>query len=323
MHLLRRKAACAVVARLTGVSWLGGVVAVGLLWPAWDAPTTTAQDVAGHPLLVMNADGTGLRQLVALSPFAFHGSPTWSHDGKKIAFDAWTGDRNNYGESHVFVMDADGRSPRDLGPGAMPSWSGDDKQFVFHQYGGKSGIWMMNIDGSGRTRLTKGGISPSWSPAANRIAYLNGSSVWLIDLSEPRSPFALHQNRSQIWQGIDWSHDGKRISFLRERPLAGQFPRQDPADFRELVILDVKDRRATAKVRWRGPMYHQTGWSPDGKWIVFAMKGDGDRYYKLHVVDPDGDRPPRRLEGQPEGRNVFAAWSMDSKKVIFASGDQR
>ena len=63
-------------------------------------------------VFTINADGTDLKQLTQPMPqFVWHGSPKWSPDGKRIAYDAWTG---NAGTSRVFIMDADGGHQTDL-----------------------------------------------------------------------------------------------------------------------------------------------------------------------------------------------------------------
>ena len=89
----------------------------------------------GEPLLAINGDGSNLRKLVAMPDYTSIGSPDWLRDGTRIAFDAW---RSSIGETyvdgHVFVVNADGGKPIDLGPGAMPSWSPARKCIVFCQY---------------------------------------------------------------------------------------------------------------------------------------------------------------------------------------------
>ena len=126
----------------------------------------------GQPLFVINADGSNLHQILAMPEFTATGSPDWSHDGSRIALDAWRSVfGENYVSAHVFVINADGSSPKDLGPGAMPSWSPDDKQLTYCQYAPENGVWIMNADGSGRQRLDPDGWGSQWSPKRNEIAY--------------------------------------------------------------------------------------------------------------------------------------------------------
>ena len=78
-------------------------------------------DVCPSELWKINADGTGLMRFVD-TPGETCGSPDWSPDGKFVAFGAWRVDQNLY-NAHIFVIRADGTGRRDLGPGAMASWS--------------------------------------------------------------------------------------------------------------------------------------------------------------------------------------------------------
>jgi Tol biopolymer transport system component len=118
-----------------------------------------------YEICVMNADGSGLKKLTY--SYAFDGSPSWSPDGKKIAF--WS---KRGGNPDVYIMNADGSERSNLtnnpayeGP---PSWSPDGKKIVFCSYRDKNReIYVMNADGSGQKRLTNNPAMdqrPSWSP---------------------------------------------------------------------------------------------------------------------------------------------------------------
>ncbi|NOX56377.1 MAG: hypothetical protein GXP27_18415, partial [Planctomycetes bacterium] len=100
-----------------------------------------------HPLYIMNRDGTDLRPLVSIPEYTAHGSPAFTPDGKRIAFDAWRSGRGEtYVNAHIFVADANGGNVRDLGPGAMPSWSPGGNRIVFSCYQPR-GVWIMHADG--------------------------------------------------------------------------------------------------------------------------------------------------------------------------------
>ena len=89
-------------------------------------------------IFVMNADGTNLRELI---PPKSSGNinftmrePKYSPDGTQIAFHQWHDDTRTM---HLYVMDADGSEPREIGAGegygwaAWPTWSNDGTRLTF------------------------------------------------------------------------------------------------------------------------------------------------------------------------------------------------
>lgn len=112
-------------------------------------------------IYVANGDSTDV-QLVA------HGEmPSFSPDGKKIAFDADVGD-----DSQIFTVNTDGTGLTQLtdaaGRNFAPDWSPDGSHIVFaSSRDGNWEIYVMDADGSNEKRLTN---SPSmdWYPAWQR-----------------------------------------------------------------------------------------------------------------------------------------------------------
>jgi Tol biopolymer transport system component len=124
---------------------------------------------SGEKKYVVNADGTELRELL-LNVQAHISSYSWSPDGKKIAFAAV----HYRGELDIYVIDADGTGQTNLTSTKTiiedePSWSPDGKQIAFTR--GEVGDFyvdhdadVMNVDGTGRTRLANKASSPSFAP---------------------------------------------------------------------------------------------------------------------------------------------------------------
>ena len=106
-------------------------------------------------IYVVNADGTGQQRLTKITSGDACG-PVWSHDGKKIAFYAFSLPNPSRNPA-IWVMDPDGKNVKRLTEHAVsPTWSPDDRQIAFaSDRAGKFQIFAMNYDGSNVRRLTE------------------------------------------------------------------------------------------------------------------------------------------------------------------------
>jgi len=182
----------------------------------------------GPDLYIVNADGSGLRQLTN-----DHSSlwARWSPDGKRLVFTT----ASNLGTGLIATMAANGSGPRRLL--TTPAWESvggfytpDGKQIVFgSQKGGfTSAVWIMNADGSHQRRLTRArlkgqpwGISPNGRHIA---AYTNqdsppalGSDVIVMNLdgSGLKHLAPLPQFHHDGYPS--YSPDGQKITFTSDR----------------------------------------------------------------------------------------------------------
>jgi TolB protein len=91
--------------------------------------------------------------------------PTWSPDGKRIAFMSWRA-----GPTEIFMMNDDGTGQQRLtwtsvGDLIDPRWSPDGERIAFvhlprgRQPGGPKVVYVMNIDGIGAQRLSRWWLS--------------------------------------------------------------------------------------------------------------------------------------------------------------------
>ncbi|MGV8025020.1 MAG: TolB family protein [Anaerolineaceae bacterium] len=132
-----------------------------------------------HGTNIMNADGTNIRLVMEIAV----GFPKFSPDGEYISFDSLPGTPN----SEIYIMKSDGSDIRQIThhPGCLgckgvggynsdASWSPDGKQLVYFSSDRTdlpgNDIFIINVDGSGETPLTKGqtdlnagGMYPDWS----------------------------------------------------------------------------------------------------------------------------------------------------------------
>lgn len=269
----------------------------------------------GRPLYVMNVDGSDVRVLVSMSDYNACGSADWSRDGTKIAFDAWRkSGGSGIGGAHVFVAGADGSSPKNLGPGAMPSWSPRGRRLTFSSYSSDRGVCIMNADGTDRRQLDSAGWGSEWSPKGSEIAYVvrrGGPNVCVYDLIEDDRRVLLDKKYAHIHQGMAWSPDGKWICFKANLPDGSH----------EVAIVHAKGQRKGFKVLSDRRVRPGLAWRPDGKQVLVSMGvTDNDPHRRLCLLDAAGEQPPARLPGQPWDRdNGEGAWSPDGKKIVFAS----
>ena len=159
------------------------------------------------------SDGSDVRPVTSLASGGFTaGSPSWSPDGKWLAFDA----RSQESESSIFVIDALGGKPvRLTGPGPsdiVPNWSRDSRWVYFSsdRGGGAHDIWKVPRDGSQPPVAVThgGGFEIFESPDGQFLYYTTGgrkTGMWRLSLADgiesPVPELAAISNR--FWEASD------------------------------------------------------------------------------------------------------------------------
>ena len=130
-------------------------------------------------LYIVNAAASGSSPWRALTTNHQSSSPSWSPDGKRIAY--LHRDPVSWYPS-IHVVDAAGGTPVQLTktPGwyGQPHWSPDGTRLVFSAFIGSpavSEIYAVNADGSGQTRLpfAPESYDPNWSPDGSRLVFVH------------------------------------------------------------------------------------------------------------------------------------------------------
>jgi Tol biopolymer transport system component len=148
----------------------------------------TNDNAAAVAILTMNADGSGLRQLTQTKkPTSTEDhTPSWSPDGKRIAFQRYNTTAQPASLSAIYVMNADGTQLRRLTPRSIdasnPRWSRDGTRIAFNDYAEdipnkSANVYTIRTDGTGLRKVTyytggtKRAFVNDWSPDGRQIVY--------------------------------------------------------------------------------------------------------------------------------------------------------
>jgi TolB protein len=269
------------------------------IFPAW-APdgkkiafeTTTDVYVDMRRVYVIDADGSNKTYLAKThaTPAGNFATPSWSPDGKKIAFTADDG---------IDVINVDGSDKTHLTKvnpkehveilDQSPTWSPDGKQIAFT-----------------RTAKSSESSDASSSASAAPVPEMSGLYVINADGTGLKNLFNEAETGSQIaWSSIAWSPDGKKIAFSAS----------DVEAESEIFVTNVDDTGETQLTEIPDSLESSPTWQPNGEKIAFLSGGHGSPY-DIYTINADGSCQTRLTKtAQNEG---YLTWSPDGKKIAFA-----
>ena len=270
------------------------------------------QDSRPSVLLLSVEDGQ--RRVLASPSGPFLGAPTFSPDGKTLAFVQGAG----FLAQDIFVLPVSGGEPRRLTVDNRLidglTWTRDARQIVFSSTRtGLTNLWQVSLSGGPPELISGAGEdthAPSISPHGDRLAYVHTLvhlNIWRTGgpfVRGTREPSVKLIASSRIDGEGDYSPDGKRIAFASDR--SGDF---------EIWAANDDGSNPVQLTSLGGSATGSPGWSPDGKHIVFDSRLEG--HSDIFVVSSEGGSP-RRLTTE-NAENNLPAWSRNGEWIYFSS----
>jgi WD40-like Beta Propeller Repeat len=218
---------------------------------------------------VCDANGLNLLQLTTFGG-PLTGTPRWSPDGRRIAFDTVS-----EGHPNIHIIDANGGVPRRLtteqADNVVPSWSNDGRWIYFaSNRTGRWEVWKVPAHGGQAVQVTKqGGFAAFESPDGQSVYYakgLNVAGLWRVPVNGGQETPVLEIPKAGYW-GY-WAMADKGI-----------FVVNTTAGRHALEFFDFATRRSKHVADLgREPQLGEPGLavSPDGHSILYAQRDHGN-----------------------------------------------
>ena len=246
--------------------------------------------------------------------------PSWSPDGKRIAF--FSDGEGTPGQREMFLMNVDGSGLRQLthtpaGEGWLSSiiWSPDGSRLALAHLSGVTGqsqqgvsfqeaqLYLVETVDGATTPLDndqRHGLPGEavWSPDGSRIAFTRGlesggEELRVVQLGRPGS--VKLAGISERFAGLAWSPDGKTLAYITHGPwIADNRPYRlaeratarlflQPAGGGEAVLLQSFDPVPEG--------IQLMGWAPDGSRLIFLVNQGAEDCWQMQSIHPDGSKP--------------------------------
>ena len=292
-------------------------------------------------IMVVPADG-GEPVLVSSMPGSGHltDSPTWSPDGRMIAFPVG---RDENSELWIVPVSSDGRPEAeptkfDLNPIAeaklrgksvykfmdpLGGWSRKNEIALLLEKPEDSAIYRVPASGGRATLIGLDGRTPRWSPDGKRIYFRGRTNIESVaaEGGDEKSIPIRYKIPLIVWfptGSNEISKDGRSITF------AGGYHRNEERPG-EVGIYTVPSQggeaRPVALPTNGSPL--SPSWSPDGKWIAYRIAGpEPDGRVGIWISPSDGGEAKELTSDADRVGEGEVRWSPDGKTIAYFGSDK-
>jgi TolB protein len=237
---------------------------------------------------------------------------------------------NRDGNFDLYICNADGSDTKNLTntkdiDELYPKPSPDGTKICFVADEGKGdakvrNVYIMNTDGSGRTKIADNGREPCWSPDGTKIAYTKGEfeqftykdaatkGLFIYDLKTGKTREHVNNKILHLYT-LNWSPDGKWFVATVHGGMG----------FKHTILAIEADGEKVYDLKLEGC---RPNISPDGKKVCW---GHGDYCAGVADLDFSGDTPRavnivNIVESKDPVETYHITWSPDMKYITFTRG---
>ena len=265
--------------------------------------------------------------------------PVFSQDGTQLAFI-----RDLEGKGVMHVVASSGGEPRPIGQNGYAglAWISDDRLVLpSPPRGGGSPLWSLSTKDGSSAPLGIGGentLYPAISRRNGLLAFTKwtfNTNVWRVEIpsSSDGAPEEIRAGRPAMLisstsrqDSPRFSPDGRHIVFASDRSGSPEIWKYDRDGHHAVPLTSIGepsiDEPSIDGQSLGGPLTGSPRWSPDGEWIVFDSRIEGNA--DIYVVSAQGG--PLRAITTNESEDIVPSWSRDGQWIYFSSdraGDQQ